>query len=253
MTPQTISVIMPALNAEKFIAPALRSLLRERELSLDIVVVDDGSTDATARIVEDMALSQPSIRLIAGPRVGVSRARNAGIAAMAPQSRFVTFLDSDDHVYPGRIGRQLALLKANPGTGFVMGLVQLFERIDEETSVPVAGSRTTTVAGVSLAAALFARSLFDRFGGFDEEMQHGEDTDFFLRLLEAHVPYITETDVAVLYRRHETNMTNDIPATRRGFVDAIRRSLVRRRASGNTAEIGTLFKHRGAAEEVFRQ
>ncbi len=252
MSDDMISVIMPALNAEKFIASALRSLLREKELSLDIIVVDDGSTDATAEIVRETAACDPCIRLIAGPRVGVSRARNAGLAAVPAETAFITFLDSDDHNSPGRIGRQLALLKENPHIDFVMGLLQICEQIDEERSAPVEGSRTVTVAGVSLTTTLFARRVFDRLGGFDEDMQHGEDTDFFLRMLETRTPYIAEAEVAVLYRRHANNMTNDVAATRRGFVDAIRRSLVRRRASGGVMDIGDLFRQRAVAEEAFR-
>lgn len=252
MNGDIVSVIMPALNAEKYIAAALGSLLREKDVSLDIIVVDDGSTDATAEIVRGMAAGDPRIRLISGPHVGVSRARNAGLAAVPAETAFITFLDSDDHSPPGRIGRQLALLKENPDIDFVTGLLQICERIDEERSVPVEGSRTATVAGVSLMATLFTRRVFDRLGGFDEDMQHGEDTDLFLRMLETRTPYIAETEVAVLYRRHATNMTNDVAATRRGFVDAIRRSLTRRRAGGGAMEIGDLFRQRAVAEEAFR-
>ena len=248
-----ISVIMPALNAGRFIGPALRSLLREPEADLDIIVVDDGSTDDTAAIVREFATDHPGIRIIDGPRAGVSRARNAGLAAVSPESSYITFLDADDHSSPNRIGRQLSLLKDNPDLGFVIGRVQFFEDIDEATSEIVEGSRTITVTGVQLAAALFRRSIFDRLGGFDEEMPQGEDTDFFLRLLEARTPYRSEPEVAVLYRRHSANMTNDTMQVRRGFIDALRKSLNRRRAGGGSMEIGDLFKRRGSAEEAFRE
>ncbi|MEN6543656.1 glycosyltransferase [Parvibaculum sp.] len=247
-----ISVIMPALNAGRFIAPALRSLLREPGVDLDIIVVDDGSTDDTAAIVGQLAAAYPCIRLIAGPQRGVSSARNAGLAAVPPDSGYITFLDADDHSATNRIGRQLQVLNDNADIEFVIGLVQFFEEIDEETSRVIEGSRTVTVAGVQLAAALFRRSVFDRLGSFDEELRQGEDTDFFMRLLETRTPYILETAVAVFYRRHSTNMTNDTAQKRRGFVDALRKSLNRRRAGGGSMEIGDLFKRRGSAEEVFQ-
>ncbi len=247
-----ISVIMPALNAGRFIGPALRSLLREPEADLDIIVVDDGSTDDTAAIVSELAASYPCIRLISNAGKGVSRARNTGLAAVSTDSDYITFLDADDHCSPGRIRRQLDIIRSEPGIGMVVGRIQFFESIDEETSQIRHGSRTVIVAGVSLASTLFRRDLFDTHGGFDEALQHGEDVDFFLRILEAQTRYIAEKDVAILYRRHESNMTNDALATRRGFVEAIRRSLARRRASGSTVEIGDLFKQRGAVEESFR-
>ncbi len=247
-----ISVIMPALNAGRFIEPALRSLLREQGVDLDIIVVDDGSTDDTAAIVGELAAAHPRIRLIDGPGAGVSRARNAGLAAVPNESSYITFLDADDHCYPHRIVRQLELLKSNTDLEFVIGLVQFFEEIDEETSLVVEGSRTATVTGVQLAAALFRCSIFDRLGGFDEEMPQGEDTDFFMRLIEGQPPYLLERDVAVLYRRHSANMTNDAAQVRRGFIDALRKSLMRRRAAGGSMEIGDLFKQRGMTEEAFR-
>lgn len=134
----------------------------------------------------------------------------------------------------------------------MIGLVQFFEEIDEKTSLVIEGSKTVTVTGVQLAAALFRRSNFDSLGSFDEKMTQGEDTDFFMRLLEARTPYVLETSVAVLYRRHSTNMTNDTAQKRRGFVDALRKSLARRRATGGSMEIGDLFKERSSVEETFR-
>lgn len=252
MSRATVSIIMPARNGARYIASALRSLLHESALGLDIIVVDDGSTDDTADIVRGIAAAHPCVRMVSGPQSGVSGARNAGLAAVPEAVPYVSFLDCDDLSVPGRIARQLDKLKASAEAGFVIGLIRFFEAADEENLMPLPGSKTVTVRGVQLAAALFDRRVFERIGGFDAEMNHGEDTDFFLRLLEAQIPYIAEEEPAVLYRRHTDNMTNDIAKTRRGFVDAIRRSVARRRASGTSAELGDLFKARGNAEEAFR-
>lgn len=251
MSTPLISVIMPAFNAGNYIASALRSILHETNLNLDIIVIDDGSTDNTPDIVHSMALSNPAIRLIGGPHAGVSRARNLGLASVNEQTQYITFLDSDDLNAPGRITRQLEIMQQDADLDCVIGLIQLFETADEEQCVPLPGSRTMTVKGVSLSAALFSKRLFDRLGGFDEEMPNCEDTDFYLRMLESHSPYLTEDKVAIMYRRHNTNMTNDIAAIRRGFIDTIRRSLARRRKNGAAAELGDLFKTRSNAEELF--
>jgi glycosyltransferase involved in cell wall biosynthesis len=247
-----VSIIMPVRNGERYIASALRSLLCESGIGLDIIVVDDGSTDGTAGIVRGIAAAHPCVRIVSGPQSGVSGARNAGLAAVPEEVPYISFLDCDDLSVPGRIARQLGKLKARPDAGYVIGLIRFFEEADEENVIPLPGSRTVTVRGVQLAAALFDRRVFGQVGGFDEEMNHGEDTDLFLRLLEAQIPYEAEDEVAVLYRRHQANMTNDLAGTRRGFVDAIRRSMARRRASGAVADLGDLFKSRGNAEETFR-
>jgi glycosyltransferase involved in cell wall biosynthesis len=247
-----IGVIVPVYNGEQYIEAALNSLLREKGLSLDIIVIDDGSTDRTIEIVSRIMTANSSVRLLPGSHAGVSKARNLGLSAVHPTTDYITFLDSDDLNPPGRIARQLNKLKEHPEQECIVGLVEFFETADENEGRPLPGSKTMAIRGIQLAAALFSKSVFDRIGSFDEEMQQGEDTDFFLRLLESQTNYILEDEVAVFYRRHPHNMTNNLLEARRGFMDAIRRSLVRRRETGVVVELGEMFKNRNAAEGIFR-
>lgn len=250
MNAPLISVIMPVCNSERFIGEALRSLLQEKEVNLDIIVIDDGSTDQTRSILSSIASAGPGIRILDGPHEGVSKARNIGLRAVPDNAEFITFLDSDDLNVPGSISRQLALMRQNPEIDFVVGLVRFFEAADNNF-MPCQNTRTMTVKCVQLGAALFSKRIFTRLGEFDEDMPNGEDIDLFLRMLETNTRYITEDEVAVMYRRHDANMTNDLPVIRRGFMDAIRKSLARRRKNGTTGELGDLFKTRGNAEELF--
>src|SRR5690606_9764728 len=97
-----------AYNREAFIATAIRSLQRQRaDADIDIVVVDDGSTDATAKIVARLAEEDPALRLIRQPRSGVARARNTGLDNIHADAELVSFLDSDDACAAGRFGREL--------------------------------------------------------------------------------------------------------------------------------------------------
>jgi glycosyltransferase involved in cell wall biosynthesis len=246
-----ISIVVPAYNAEAYVGPALKSLLRERDVDLEILVVDDGSTDGTAGVIRALAAEAPAIRLIESGHAGVANARNLALAAVSSDSRYITFLDADDHCFPGRLARQRAFLEAHPEVDFVAGLVQFFEQIDEETSKVVANSKTVTVATIQLGAFLFRRRVFDIVPDFDRQLVQGEDADFLLRLLEAGAPFLTEDKVAVLYRRHQTNLTNDTAAVRRHFADALRRSAARRRQSGSKIEIGRLLQQRAVADGMF--
>ncbi|MCC6736839.1 MAG: glycosyltransferase [Bauldia sp.] len=248
----TVSVIMPAYNAERYIDAALRSLVRERDVLLDIIVVDDGSTDGTADTAGRVSAAPHEIRVFREPHRGVAAARNRALAAMRPASGYITFLDSDDHNAPGRIRRQVERLKAIGGRGFVIGRGAFFEKVDEDTSEIVPGSRTVTVLGTMLPAALFDRATFEATGSFAEDLPAAEDVDFYLRLLEQHVPYEVETETAFLYRRHDSNMTNDVALIRRSIADALRRSLGRRRRHGGAMTLGALFASRSSAEEAFR-
>lgn len=198
----TVSVIMPAYNAERFIVPALQSLLRETDIDLDVIVVDDGSTDRTAEIAGSVAAGATAVRVVSGPHRGVAAARNRGLAEMRQESRYITFLDSDDHNLHGRMRRQVDRLKAMGGTGFIIGHAAFFEAIDEDTSEIVPGSRTATVLGTMLPSCMFDRATLEAAGPFEEDLAAAEDVDLFLRLLERHVPYQVEPELTFLYRRH---------------------------------------------------
>jgi hypothetical protein len=87
---------------------------------------------------------------------------------------------------------------------------------------------------------------------FAEDLRFAEDMDFFLRLLETGVDYVEDDQVAILYRRHQDNVTNDVHASQRGFIDALRRSLQRRRDQGIVGEVSDLFKARLSMEEQFK-
>lgn len=105
-----VSVIMPAYNSEAYIRESINSVLAQRFTDFELIVVDDGSTDATAAIVESYTDSR--IRLIRQPNRGVSVARNTGIEAA--QGQFITFLDSDDLYYPDFLKTLYHLIQSNP-------------------------------------------------------------------------------------------------------------------------------------------
>lgn len=239
---------MPVLNGEQFIESSLKSILDQKGVDVEIIVVNDGCTDSTPEIVSKLIKSHPNIRMIDGPKSGVANARNTGVQAINSQSNYVGFLDADDLYPKDRLSRQLALINAQANTQWVVGLVQIFEALDEKTLEPIQGSRHMTLRTIQLGSALFRREVFEKLIGFDASMLHGEDTDFFLRLLESDLPYLIEEKIAVLYRRHQNNMTNSLEATRKGFITAIKRSLERRKISKKNISISTLFKSRLEAE-----
>lgn len=247
MTPE-VSVIMPAYNAERFIGTALRSLQAQSGPDLEIVVVDDGSSDDTLGLVHAAAAADARIVVIAGGHGGVSAARNTGLAAA--RGGFLTFLDSDDLCPPGKIARQLAKLHADARHDAVVGEILMFENLAADLW-PAPGSRTERFFGVQLAAGLFRRSVFDRHGAFDPTLDQSEDLDFYLRLLEARAALHIEDEVASLYRRHGANMTNNFHQAQRGFLRACHKSLVRRRTTGATLPETPLLSRRHEIERQF--
>jgi glycosyltransferase involved in cell wall biosynthesis len=243
-----VSIVMPVYNGACFIAEALASVQSEPGIDLEIIVVDDGSTDETTRVVSSISERDQRIRLLQCEHRGVSPTRNVGVTAATGE--YVTFLDSDDVCPPGRIARQAKKLAGRPDAAAVIGETLLFEELAENFQ-PAPGTRYLQILTVTLHSALFRRDVFDKLGLFDETLAFSEDFDFFLRLAEAEAPLVIETEIASLYRRHPASMTTNTNAVKAGMLAALQRSLARRRSTGRTAPVNHFFTRRLAAESVF--
>lgn len=210
-----LSVVIPAHNAGRYLARAVDSLLSQGLPGLEVVVVDDGSTDGSAA-----AVAGPSVRVVRRPRGGEAAARNAGVrASSAP---FVTFLDADDLMAPGALASRLEHLKAHPAELAVGGLParligedgrelsRVFERMKADFGAPfrldLAFYRSGRFFPVSCALYLYRREAFDRVGPYDESLPAAPDCDFHFRLLRsASVPILA---VPVFDRRiHGGNLS----------------------------------------------
>jgi len=238
-----LSVIMPVYNRERYVVPALRSLVRQRDAAdLDIIVIDDGSTDGSAEAVRSMIVEHPCIRLFRQENMGVARTRNAGLRQLPADAEFVSFLDSDDISLAGRFKTDLARFGARPGLELTYSLMTLVERIDDERLEPAVDSRTMTMRGISLSTALFRRSLVERTGEFDEEFEQAEDTDYLLRVFETGPNYELLDNVAVYYRRHAGNITKEHDSRVRNHLRAIHKSMRRRKADPSLREVQGIFE-----------
>lgn len=225
-----LSVIIPAYNRQRYVGSAVRSLLRQRaDVDLDIIVIDDGSTDATADIVEALKNEAPEIRFFRQPNKGVSAARNAGLSHLPADAELVSFLDSDDVSPAGRFKADLACFLADRRVDLTYSQICEIDLIDDETLEPAAGSAPRIFRGVQLAAGIYRRDLVGALGGFDEGFKQAEDTDFLFRLFERN-PRCAFTDtVAVYYRRHVDSLTADRVEMCREFMRACLRSTIRRK------------------------
>ena len=227
--PSTTSVIIPAYNAERFVASAIESVLAQTRPVQEIIVVDDGSTDGTAAVVRAFA----EVTLLEQANRGPSAARNLAIAHA--NGEYIAPLDADD-VWPvGRHDRLSELLDNNPQVDYVLGRQRFL--IEPGAPLPpwlptldpdvVAQQELGRPTGVLLAR----RSLFETIGTFAEDMRYGEDADWFLRCADGGATVI-EIDDVVMYRRlHGDNMTMDDAANRRALFEITKRRMARRRGT----------------------
>ena len=232
----SVSVIMPAFNADRFIEFALRSLLQERNaVALDIIVIDDGSTDGTRAIVSSVGRDFPEIRLLQNTRKGIAAARNTGLDHIRDDCAFVTFLDADDLSYPGRIVRQRARLIDDPKIDVLYGTMEMFHVLDAATQAPAAGHPTKVIRGPYLQSAMYRPHVISKVGHFDERFRQGDDTDYVLRVIEQQFNLVLDDGVATFYRRHDSNVTLNTVEVHREFMMASLKSAARRRLRGQGA------------------
>lgn len=207
-----VSVVIPARNAARFIAATLDSLQAQTVDGFEAIVIDDGSTDATAAIVQERAAADGRFRLIAGEARGVSRARNAGLAVAG--GAFVLFLDADDLLVPEALARYLAALGDEGVAGEGVAALGGVARIDE-VGAPLPGNDNRALARVEDPLAALLRKNFivnggalliradaaRAAGGYDDGLVHGEDWEFWCRILAAGPLTVVEGTPMLLYRQ----------------------------------------------------
>ena len=194
-----VSVIVPAHNAAPYLAEAIESIQAQAYGNLDIVVIDDGSTDATAEIA-----AVDGVRLRSQPQRGAGAARNAGLALA--RGEFIAFLDADDLWTAGRLGLQLSALASRPHVDLVFGRVEQFV----SPEIDAAGARVYCPPGSSpayLVGCLLARaSAFERVGGFREDLRVGEFVDWCARAEELGLRSHMLEETVLRRRIHSTNL-----------------------------------------------
>ncbi len=222
-----MSVIIPSYNSASFLEDAVKNVLQQGIQPLEILIVDDGSSDDTAAVAAK--LSGP-IHYIYQENSGPSAARNRGLELAC--GNIIGFLDADDLWAEDKTERQLALLQARPEVGIVQGFVQWMCLVDASSAERRYRPLGEPYASFNLGSALFRRSVFDRIGYFNATLHHSEDVDWFLRAREQGVSILIQENIALYYRIHESNISQDKLKRRASFLQVIKMSLDRRKELG---------------------
>ncbi|CAO3430803.1 glycosyltransferase family 2 protein [Azospirillum endophyticum] len=229
-----VSVVLPVFNGERFIRAAVASLAAQTRQPDQLVIVDDGSTDATPDLLPDAVKDLPwNVRLLRTVNSGPAAARNAGIAESSGDA--VAFLDVDDLWLPDFLNDQLQHLDRHRWLDYVVSGARIEADGGSRSLQQIQQIQRWRAArdGNHLfvfGAGLFRRDVFRRAGEISPELRFGEDLDFYLRLSEApdiHGALAPET--GYVYRLHDTNMTLDSAAAHLAVTRVIKRSLDRRR------------------------
>lgn len=201
-----VSVVIPAYNAEAHIGEALASLRAQTCKEMEVIVVDDGSSDRTSDVVTQ---GFPEVRCIRQANGGASSARNKGV--QEARGEWVAFLDADDAWHPDKLRAQLALMARHPAVrlcrtlGSETPLTDVEPIADGDDGLPV-HERTESLAPTLMnpyfttSTVMVRRDAFLSVGGFDSKLKIAEDIDLYLRILVG-APSVLLLKTVAVYKR----------------------------------------------------
>jgi glycosyltransferase involved in cell wall biosynthesis len=229
-----VSVIIPAYNSEAYVCQAISSALASRDVGLEVIVIDDGSTDDTWQVLEGFGSAIRKARQSTG---GPYKARNLG--ARLARGQWLAFLDADDDWAPEKLAKQLALADDQVGLIYTdrVNFGDL-SRVKERQSDSVAlwdgdvFERLLLGNFITLSSVLVRKSTFDRLGGFSEEHQGVQDWDLWLRYAADGGIVRLCREPLTRYRLHDSQMSNNLEARARDRVAVIRHALSSPRSIG---------------------
>ena len=232
-----VSVVIPVLNGERFLREAVQTVFDQKYWPVEVIIVDDGSTDNTATVAKSLP---ETVRYVHQSNQGPAAARNRGIEQA--QGSLIAFADADDLWPAAKLELQLPYLIKDAKIDIVLGRIQqvlLSETVNGHTQSQEFGE---TAFSVNLGSAVIRKSVFERVGLFDETMRYSEDVDWFMRARETGAAIVTIDAVTLFYRQHEQNMTKGKSTTELNVLKALKKSLDRRRERGGTASALPSFK-----------
>ncbi len=237
-----LSIITPAYNAEAYVGACIESVLGQTFGDLELVIVDDGSTDGTTELIRRFAAQDARVRGFRGPNRGVSYARN--VALRHSRGRYLALLDADDQWDPSFAATMIGILERQPAVAVAVGNalnlggphdgrpvrpwpaepreLRFLDMIEHEDAVFI--------------MSVFRRTVYDAIGGFNERLHRSEDYDFWLRAAAAGFTFVTHPAPLGQYRRLPGSMSSNELAMFESIMQVLRD------ARG--------FRHRARAEEL---
>lgn len=211
-----VSIIIPTYNCERYISQTIDSVLAQDYNAIELLIIDDGSTDNTKKIVLDYG---DRLRLISRKNSGVCVARNMGLAEAKGQ--FICWMDHDDYWYPDKISQQVKAFNRHDDVGVVYSnftrwnsnSAGIFPTPDSYIKKSFIDKFDPEHSGwiyhlflldcyMLTSTAMFRRDVFEKCGAFDESLPYGEDWDLWLRISREY-PFLKLNQSTTLYRQHQ--------------------------------------------------
>jgi len=206
-----VSIVIAVYNDESYVADAVESALSQTLAPLEVIVVDDGSTDGTADVLKRY---EGSIVIVSQRNQGPGAARNKGLRMS--RGEYVSFIDSDDFIIPEKSAQQAEILDGHPEVGLCYGICQAIDARDGhviKTTRPGHGASGRSKApfppSYPTLAFMARREWLERVGGYAEDIRLSEDTELRFKLWAAGCVFMSHNDLVGTYRIHVGSLSED--------------------------------------------
>jgi len=234
---ELVSVVVPFHDTARYLEDAVQSVVHQTYRPIEVLLVEDGASGEMAEVARRLLIRHAELRLLQLPdNLGPAAARNRGIEDSA--GAFVTFLDADDCMLPGRVAVQVAYLTDRPEVDVVLAAEEL---VVEPNAPPWASRRNDSGrAGPRFhtMSMMARRAAFERTGRFNAEYRVGEDLDWLFRASGAGLVIERLDHVLTRHRMHADNLSYRTRDIRGAIIRSLRQQLAKRRENGHVAGHG---------------
>ncbi len=228
-----VSVIICVYNGAAFLADAIDCVLKQDYPEIELIVVDDGSTDNSAKI----AASYPQVKLVSHTvNQGLPRTRNTGIQVAAGE--YIAFLDADDFWPPNKINAQVKFHHEHPEYKYSFSMERFFwENIQEEPNWAKKQAFQEDHVAYCAGSMLFHKSLFDIVGQFNPEFRNGDTTEWIFRAKDQGFMGGVVKEVLLFRRIHDHNLSGEVAEEVKMLLKAVKASINRQGKSMGQEEV----------------
>ncbi len=253
-----ISVIIPVYNREGFIATAIDSVLSQTLTPFEIIVVDDGSSDATADILRGY---HDKIKVIHQDNAGVSHARNSGIKKA--EGKWICLLDSDDIWHPTKLEEQMAYHDSNPsimishtGERWIRNNKEIKQKIIHKKPSGWCFEENIDFCKIAPSTIMIAKTVFEKIGYFDEGLEVCEDYDLWLRVLREYELGLVESILTTKFAGHDNQLSCKYHSMDTFRIQALLKHLEKKRVKEEIEKKASILirgakKHQNSEVEMF--
>lgn len=196
-----VSVLIPTYNYGRFLKQCLESVVNQTYKNIEVIIVDDGSTDNTKQIIQEY----PVVRYYYQNNSGVSVARNRLLKEA--RGEYIAFIDADDYWTEDKIEKQISYLQNHPDEDMVFSICRNFFDNEQVANNKKAQFLAQTDFLAGIPSALIKKEIFDKFGFFEDDMEYGEDSEWLMRV-RLHGIKSGRIDEVLYFRRlHGNNIT----------------------------------------------